>query len=275
MKIDVNRLCEYYSQADISFNDIINFQIPSGSITRDWKTPEKSGGLLIPFEGSARFTCRESAYNICPGMVIHAGPGMPLDKEVVGGTTWRYAVIHYQIPETQFDSFPYYNSNFHISVGANPKLMDMLDKLTDSYASSGSMSALRCRTLFHNLIEEIVLSADRQNRNSISDLVEDAAEYMKENCSHRFSVDNLAGQFGMEGKRFSAEFQKHVGITPVRYLTELRIARAKELLVSCDCTIKQIASYIGYDDPYYFSRIFKKITGISPRKYQDQKKIHH
>ena len=275
MKIDVNQLCEYYTKADIFFNDVVSMQIPSGSIAKNWKTSKKSGGLVIPLGGSACYTCEESAYNICPGMVIHAGPDILLDKEVTGSNKWHYAVIHYQIPETQFDSLPYYNSHFHIPIGINPKLTEILGKLTDSYSSSGSMSVLRCRTLFHNLIEEIVLSADRQSRKSPCAIMENAAEYMKDNCSNRFSIDNLAGQFGMDGKRFSEQFQKYMGMTPVRYLTELRIARAKELLTSCDCLIKQIASCVGYEDPYYFSRIFKKITGVSPSEYQTEKKIHH
>lgn len=274
MKIEINQLIEFYSQADVSFDNVVSLQIPSGAIAKNAKTHEESGGLVIPLEGSACFSFGNTPYVISPGMVVHAGPGLPMDKEVVGSSTWRYAVIHYQIPEAQSASLPYYNTHFHIPIGSNPKLSGLLKKLTENFASDSSISALRCRTLFHSIIEEIVLSADRQSRESASDLMENAAAFMRENYSHRFSTADLAGQYGMDGKRFSKQFQKYIGVTPVRYLTELRIACAKELLGACDCPVMQVAACVGYEDPYYFSRVFKKITGCSPREYQTMKKLH-
>lgn len=274
MKIDTNQLIEFYSKADVSFDNIINLKIPPGSFAKNTETHPQSGGLVIPLGGSACFSFDKSDYVLAPGMVVHAGPGIPLEKEVIGNVTWSYAVIHYRIPEVQFEEFPHYNSHFNIPVGLNPRLMDLLEKLTVGYTSSNLMSDLRCRTLFHNIIEEIVISADRQSRESSAELMESAAAFIQENFSNSFSMTALACQFGMDGRRFSGQFQKYIGITPVRYLTELRINRAKDLLKTCECPIMQIASCVGYEDPYYFSRTFKKMTGFSPREYQTLEKIH-
>ena len=59
-----------------------------------------------------------------------------------------------------------------------------------------------------------------------------------------------------------------MGMTPMQYITFLRITRAKELLRSTDYSIQEISSMVGYENPLYFSRIFKKQTGYSPSEYR-------
>ena len=59
-----------------------------------------------------------------------------------------------------------------------------------------------------------------------------------------------------------------MGVPPLKYLTSIRIARAKELLTGTDIPISEIGELVGYDNPLYFSKIFKKNTGLSPREYR-------
>jgi len=66
---------------------------------------------------------------------------------------------------------------------------------------------------------------------------------------------------------FRKLFKQETGVTPLEYLTNLRIEHAKGLLSNASLTIRQIAAMVGYDDPYYFSRIFKKATGKSPSQW--------
>lgn len=66
-------------------------------------------------------------------------------------------------------------------------------------------------------------------------------------------------------------FKKETGMTPSAYLTQLRVEHAQRLLALSDrggYTIKQIGLMSGFHDPYYFSRVFKKVTGVSPNEYQ-------
>ncbi len=63
---------------------------------------------------------------------------------------------------------------------------------------------------------------------------------------------------------FSHRFKDTVGVSPVRFLTGLRVERAKELLLTESLSVSEVARLVGYQDPLYFSRVFKKFTGISP-----------
>ena len=68
---------------------------------------------------------------------------------------------------------------------------------------------------------------------------------------------------------FSKLFKEEAGENFIDYLTGLRIARARELLADPARTVKDISRMVGYADPNYFSRIFKKQTGMTPREYRE------
>lgn len=274
MKINVDELADYYARTGISLYNTYADRVPSGRKVAGWATDKQSGGLIFPLEGSACFTLDGTPYVMEPGMVIHAGPGMRLDKEVIGDGVWRYALVHYQIPDEQILSFPYYNAHFQIPVGKNPRLMDMLARLQAIDAASGGVAALSSRSLFHGLIEEMVMSAMRVHCHESEGLIEDAVAYIDGHYSQQFTIAQLAGQYGMEGKRFSELFQRYVGMSPIRYLTQLRINRSKELLRSCEFSVMQVAECVGYADPLYFSKLFKKRTGFSPTMFQAEGKVH-
>ena len=271
MTINVNKLVDYYAGAAISFSDGFSEIVPSGSRERGSRTYHSAGGLLVPLKGSACFTLNGMPYILEPGMIMHAGPDMCLDKEVIGNKIWCYAVVHYQIPEQEHCSSPYYHEHFTFSTGLNTRIMDMTQQLLACEAARSSLAALRSRSLFHHLVEEILLAAKRQLCDNKSELIEDAVAYIYENYSQQLSIAKLAEQYGLGSKQFTRLFQMHTGIAPARFLAELRIQRAKDLLQTCS-SVKQVAECVGFSDNLYFSKAFKKQTGVSPSEFRQHLK---
>ena len=76
----------------------------------------------------------------------------------------------------------------------------------------------------------------------------------------------------MSVSRYSHIFTQKMNISPHRYIIELRIAQAKFLLFTTNVKIYDIAKSIGYDDPFYFSKAFKKMTGLSPSDFREKNK---
>lgn len=72
---------------------------------------------------------------------------------------------------------------------------------------------------------------------------------------------------GISKSYFSHTFRKRMGVSPVQYLNTQRIEKAKEFLLSNSMSISTIARLVGFDDPLYFSRVFKKHTGIAPQMF--------
>ena len=70
---------------------------------------------------------------------------------------------------------------------------------------------------------------------------------------------------------FSKIFKEETGRNFVEYVTDIRIGRARELLLSSDMSMKEICGEVGYGDPNYFSRIFKKHAGVTPTEYKEKK----
>ena len=84
------------------------------------------------------------------------------------------------------------------------------------------------------------------------------------------SLNNVAAQVNFSPSHFSAVFSRETGETFTECLINIRMEKARELLRTTTLKSFEIASQIGYNDPHYFSYVFKKHTGLSPRKFRWQ-----
>ena len=95
-----------------------------------------------------------------------------------------------------------------------------------------------------------------------------AVEYMTSNyATSGLSNKEYAAMCFLSESRFMQIFKKMVGTTPQKYIENKRLEAAKGLLMASKLRISEIANMVGYHDAYYFSRIFKKVYGISPREF--------
>lgn len=102
-----------------------------------------------------------------------------------------------------------------------------------------------------------------ENNFSIDRLVIQLNQYYME----KWSVATMADYCKMSESYFAHTFKKHMKASPMRFLNELRIEKAKELLFNHTMNVTTVASLVGFDDPLYFSRVFKRITGVTPQNF--------
>ena len=98
--------------------------------------------------------------------------------------------------------------------------------------------------------------------------VEAAKNYIQNNYSRDISLDEVSAAVNISPYYFSKIFKEDVGEGFVEYLTKIRMDKAKELLTTTECSMKEICSMVGYSDPNYFSRSFKKNVGVTPTEYK-------
>lgn len=101
-------------------------------------------------------------------------------------------------------------------------------------------------------------------------VIKKALDYIKLNYSRDISLDEISQELNLSSYYFSKLFKEETGEGFIEYLTSIRIEEAKELLKDSSISMKEVSSAIGYADPNYFSRIFKKITGITPSEYKEK-----
>lgn len=104
------------------------------------------------------------------------------------------------------------------------------------------------------------------------DMVNEAIHFMRENVRKRLILKEIADYVGFSPSHFSTLFQSKTGYSPLNYFIQLKIQEACHHLDFTDMKINQISMLIGFEDPFYFSRLFSKTMGVSPREYREMKK---
>lgn len=97
--------------------------------------------------------------------------------------------------------------------------------------------------------------------------IERAKQYINENYKNKIPIDELAKISGFSRSHFKRLFSKHYEMSPSDYITMVRIDRAKTMLKAKIFSLGEIAEECGFSNEYYFSQVFKKMVGCSPRKY--------
>lgn len=103
------------------------------------------------------------------------------------------------------------------------------------------------------------------------DLIEKAKQYAKNNINKKASLQDVARHIGMSTSYFSSFFKQETGQNFVDYANALKIIKAKELLESQKYRMNEIAYMLGFENAYYFSKVFRKYTGTTPTKYQQER----
>lgn len=129
------------------------------------------------------------------------------------------------------------------------------------------------RKYMTELLGKAIELRDTVSGRRYSDIIHAAKEeigrlYMSEDIS----LNAVAVRVGMSPSYFSSVFSKEVGKTFVEYLTEVRMEKAKELIMCSSMKTSEIGYEVGYKDPHYFSYIFKKTQGCSPKEYRARRK---
>ncbi len=102
-------------------------------------------------------------------------------------------------------------------------------------------------------------------------VIDKAKEYISARYHKDISLDDVSREVDISPYYFSKIFKEETGENFIEYVTNIRISKAKELLQGSDMSMKEICAAVGYSDPNYFSRTFKKNVGVTPTEYKEGK----
>lgn len=134
------------------------------------------------------------------------------------------------------------------------------------YANNCNGLLLQLLTLAKRRIDT---EADKKKQPFPLDL-SNVLEDMKTNFSQYRDISVYAKMCNISQSHFIHNFTRQIGMSPYKYLSTIRIDQAKYLLNQTDLSIRDISENVGFDDPLYFSKFFRKQTGVSPKQYRSQ-----
>ncbi|MEP4545381.1 MAG: arabinose operon transcriptional regulator AraC [Saccharospirillum sp.] len=149
------------------------------------------------------------------------------------------------------------------------QLISQLFKDIDSSRKNGNMLS---EELGLNLLEQILIRCrefDQQRPQApLDNRIHRVCQFINDNLSKELSIAELSSVACMSSSRFSHLFRKQLGIPIRQWIEDQRISLARQLLLTTDLAVSQVAQYLGYQDALYFSRVFRKNLGLSPREFR-------
>ncbi len=147
--------------------------------------------------------------------------------------------------------------------------------LTATYEDILAIPSLKRLKEFMAGAAELLSVPVRSEGRKYCELVENGIDFLKENYNRNLSLEEICGHLSVSKNYFSYLFKRDTGISLWAFLTRIRIEQARIFLENTDWKNYEVAYNVGYDNPSYFNKLFKKYTGQTPNEYRAGKRREH
>ncbi len=144
------------------------------------------------------------------------------------------------------------------------KIIELADDRPTHFEGTLAVNVMQLIIRAHELC-----AAGNAPSSQICPAIQNAKDYIEEHCNEPLSIDELANLSHMSERHFSRVFKDTTGLPPKQYYNQVRIHQAKALLARGDQTVSQVAHALGFEDAYYFSKLFKKLAGRAPSAWRE------
>lgn len=190
------------------------------------------------------------------------------DVRFPNGTSCELCQKLYDLePETKFIMLSGYHDFEYVKAALGYKAIDYLLKPVDKSVLNDTIR----RAIEERLSEGKKVKADAAGEAPAKNgeqIIRKVMEEIRKDCAKRFTLGELSEKYHISEAYFSSLFAKTAGISLMNYIMEVRVEKAKDLLLQTEQKINDIAASVGYEDTRYFAKVFKKIAGESPSEYR-------
>ena len=169
----------------------------------------------------------------------------------------------------QFDATVADTRLYPVEITDNSRLLTAFDRIAKALAKGNMAGQMEARQLLYGALAFLAGSGDRGYTPSGKyQLLQPAVDYIN-TCYFETDITNeiLAKLCGISTVYFRKSFETVYGVSPIKYLNDLRMRKARALLESDYASIGQVAESVGYSSIYHFSKMFRQYTGLSPTEY--------
>ncbi len=246
---------------------------------RSRTTPIDQNVLIYCTAGCGTYTLNRITHTVSENQFFILPAGIPHSYQADANNPWTIYWIHFK-GRLSIEYLPEQNAPITIAPESHSRINDrigMFEEMFLTLKNGLNLDNLRYSSaLLHHFLG--TLKYMRQFRESNiseiddSNMVEASIHFMKEHMEKQISLKMLTDYTGYSPSHLSMVFKQKTGQSPLSYFNLLKVQKACFMLDETDMKINQISSKLGLSDPYYFSRMFTKVMGLSPKEYRNQKK---
>lgn len=228
--------------------------------------------------GKGSYACMGKTYRLGAGDSFLIEPGKLIHYEADGDEPWHYRWIAFEGPQAAMMLKEIGLSSLApiVHTGRRRSIGKLYHQIQQTFQSRSNSANLRANGILHLLFAEYAealrpqqASAPRQATGR-EQTVQQALHYLTAQYAEPITIELMAETLGYNRAYLSTLFRQHTGLTPVTFLLRLRLDKARHLLRERpELTVEQIASSVGFQDPLYFSKQFKRHYQASPTGYRE------
>ncbi|MFT4822138.1 MAG: AraC family transcriptional regulator of arabinose operon [Halioglobus sp.] len=228
--------------------------------------------LLYCADGSGTLDTQGLSVEVKTGDLVLLPQGLAHSYAASGGQPWTLYWVHFQGVSTGIflQYLGYRDGQPLVHAGVSPALLASFNSLLSVRRTGYSSSAfINAGNQLRHLFTQFAMETSRQRAGQPTGLDLDSIQaYMQDNIDQQIDLDALAGVAHLSKFHFSNRYKALTGYSPIKHFLHMKIEYACQLLDSTEMSVKAIAVGLGYGDPLYFSRLFSKTMGLSPRAYR-------
>lgn len=246
--------------------------------------------LLYVIQGSISIVEEGTEYEIDAGSLFFMKAGLHHYGVTPSAPDSRWIYVHFLMeqPDQEDSRFQLYTSHIQEQEFDRadydyaiqlPKLLVLnkgsaiegkLYHLVEWFHSSNPLRAGYMNPLLQEILLDCYMEDEKDNPYSNAEIIYEIIQFLEEHTHENFASGQLEAAFHLSYKHLCRIFKQATGRTMTQYHTELRVNEASRLLRETTYQITDISSQIGFVDPLYFSNVFKKVNGVSPRNYRQR-----
>jgi len=223
-------------------------------------------------QGYGTLENKQGIYSVKPGTVMIIRPGVWHRYRPDPKTGWveNYLGFEGKIASHFLAQSVLSSDKPIINFGFREELIDTYFKIYHLVLEEAPGFQQIASGLVIKLLGYIVAYKKQQNFSGkhIERVIQKARFYMHQNMAHEIDLKNMAMEHQVGYSYFRKMFKKYTGVAPHHYHLELKVLRARELILTTDRSIKEIGYELGFSSIYYFSRFFKNKIGVSPMEFK-------
>lgn len=220
--------------------------------------------FIFPIKGRAKIEFDNEAFIAEPGKVIHGCKNKNISFSVLGDSDFEHINIYY-IADEHINPNSYMNSTFEFNTNNYNEILKSLDELIKISSKQKLTSKVKLQIQTTLFLRELFTDYNYKKELPEKDFTLEISKFISEHYMDEITLSSLSERYGEKSNRISYLFNKYLNIRPIDYLIKYRMAVAYQLLNE-GLSVKEVSKKIGYNDEFYFSRLFKKSFGVTPSK---------